>query len=245
MGIFPVLLAKTAALKRNFEQIKYREGRCLDKSVEYLFPRYISIIQELKKERPDLFSDIPELEIPNPIGTTPDGRIYQQEDILPLINNLDYIMELNSNLRIGEIHEEKSMPDKIFISHGRSNEWYKVQNYLERDLALFTLELAQEPNIGRTVLQKLDEESNKCRIAVIVMTGDDLIEDGELRSRENVMHEIGFFQGKLGLHNIVLLHEEGVNIPSNIHGLVYIGFPKDTVEATFGAITRELKILMS
>jgi predicted nucleotide-binding protein len=42
-----------------------------------------------------------------------------------------------------------------------------------------------------------------------------------------------------------LLHEEGVNIPSNIHGLVYIPFPKETIEATFGALTRELKVIMA
>ena len=77
------------------------------------------------------------------------------------------------------------------------------------------------------------------------MTGDDITTEGEVRARENVMHEIGFFQGKYGLCNVVLLHEDGVNIPSNIHGIVYIGFPKDTCEATLGALTRELKVLMS
>ncbi len=34
-----------------------------------------------------------------------------------------------------------------------------------------TLELAQQLTIGRTVHQKLDEESNKCNVAIIVMTG--------------------------------------------------------------------------
>ena len=76
------------------------------------------------------------------------------------------------------------------------------------------------------------------------MTGDDMAADGEIRARENVMHEIGFFQGKYGLSNVVLLHEAGVNIPSNIHGLVYISFPKDTIEATFGELMRELKVIL-
>jgi predicted nucleotide-binding protein len=102
-----------------------------------------------------------------------------------------------------------------------------VQDYLERDLHLLTLELAQEPNKGRTVLQKLDEESNACSFAVVVMTGDDDLGIGAPRARENVMHEIGFFQAKYGLANVCLLHEEGTNIPSNIHGLVYIPFQRD------------------
>ena len=73
------------------------------------------------------------------------------------------------------------------------------------------------------------------------MTGDDLDSDGNPRARENVMHEIGYFQGKFGLSAVCLLHEEGTSIPSNIHGLVYIPFPKGYVNATFSALMRELK----
>ncbi len=78
-------------------------------------------------------------------------------------------------------------------------------------------------------------------MAVIVMTGDDDIGAGAPRARENVMHEIGFFQGKYGLERVCLLYEEGTNIPSNIHGLVYIPFPKGYINATFGALQRELQ----
>ncbi|MBI5323668.1 MAG: nucleotide-binding protein [Ignavibacteriae bacterium] len=138
----------------------------------------------------------------------------------------------------------KSLAKRIFISHGRSHEWRKVQAYIEKTLEYETLELAQEPNLGRTVLQKLSEESDKCGYAVIVMTGDDIV-DGDLnRARENVIHEIGYFQGKFGLKNICLLYEEGTNIPSNIKGLVYIPFAKDKVENTFGDLTKELNAFM-
>ena len=47
------------------------------------------------------------------------------------------------------------------------------------------------------------------------------------------MHEIGFFQGKYGFENVVILHEEGVSIPSNIHGLVYVAFSKGNIDSTF------------
>jgi hypothetical protein len=42
--------------------------------------------------------------------------------------------------------------------------------------------------------------------------------------------------------NVCLLHEEGTNILSNIHGLVYIPFPKGLVSATFGVLSRELRV---
>ncbi|MEP2669669.1 MAG: nucleotide-binding protein [Cyclobacteriaceae bacterium] len=241
-----ILFAKIAALKKSFDSIDYgRMRRTLGSVVEPLFPRYEQCTKEVKELLPDLYSDLPELDIPKHEGIGSAGPIYDQNDIEPLTRNLDYILEVRANSRIGEKLAEKEKLNFIFISHGRSNEWYKVQVYLEKDLGYSTLELAQQPNLGRTVLQKLDEESNKCRVAIIVMTGDDEFEEGEIRARENVLHEIGYFQGKLGLDKIVLLHEEAVNIPSNIHGLVYIPFPKDTVEATFGALTRELKVLMN
>jgi len=72
------------------------------------------------------------------------------------------------------------------------------------------------------------------------MTGDDDLGVGAPRARENVMQEIGFFQGKYGFERVSLLYEEGTNIPSNIHGLVYLPFPKGYVNATFGALQREL-----
>jgi predicted nucleotide-binding protein len=133
-------------------------------------------------------------------------------------------------------------PRRIFISHGRSPDWHRIQAYIEKDARMETLELAQQANRGRTVLQKLWDESGKCSYAVIVMTGDDDTGEGERpRARENVMHEIGFFQGRYGLENVCLLYEEGTSIPSNIHGLVYIPFPKGRIETTLGDLRRELE----
>lgn len=241
-----ILFAKIAALKKNLESIKYdRIGRIVGIQFIQLFTLYEKLIQEVKNSLPELYSDLPEYQAPKHKGTTPDGPIFEHSQIDPMSKNLDYILEVRANSRIGEKQIDLEKKESIFISHGRSNEWYKIQAYVEKDLHLSTIELAQQPNLGRTVLQKLNEESSKCKIAIILMTADDLFESGEMRTRENVLHEIGFFQGKLGLDKIVLLHEEGVNIPSNIHGLVYIPFPKDTAEAALGALTRELKVLMS
>lgn len=240
-----IILAKAAALKKSFENIEYRGSRCIGANIEPLLPRYKNIVLQLKSEFDDIFSDLPDLPLPVTIGVSNNGKLYEKNTIDPLVNNLDYVLELYSNMRIGEKIEQRQKPNRIFISHGRSEQWRQLQSYIEKDLEHNTLELAQEANLGRTILQKLYEESEKCSIAVIVMTGDDITENGEIRARENVMHEIGFFQGFYGLNNVVLLHESGVNIPSNIHGLVYIPFPKDTIEATFGALHRELKVMMS
>lgn len=246
MSTDSILLAKIAALQKNFSSLRWGQGdRILGSQLEHLIDQYFRLEADLKEKLPELYSDLPNISSPEPSGKNTKGiNIFDFSDVVPIIQNINYILEVRANHRIGEKKIEKETKRTIFISHGRSDKWYKVQAFLEKDLGLQTLELAQEANLGRTILQKLNEESRKCRIAVIVMTGDNKFND-ETRARENVLHEIGYFQGKYGLQNIILLHEEDVNIPSNIHGLVYIPFPKETVEATFGALQRELKVLIA
>ncbi|HOI31068.1 MAG TPA: nucleotide-binding protein [Melioribacteraceae bacterium] len=205
--------------------------------VREVFNDFSKLLTQLKELFPSLYSDVPERVVPEPTEGGSIGR-----DFLETIKrDMDYIFELNAQLSVNESKEIRR-PGRIFISHGSSKDWMQIQNYIEKDLLIDTLELAQEPNKGRTVLQKLNEESEKCSYSVVVMTGDDIISEGEVRARENVMHEIGFFQGKYGLEKVCLLYEEGTNIPSNIHGLVYIPFPKNVVDAVFGSLSRELKV---
>lgn len=75
---------------------------------------------------------------------------------------------------------------------------------------------------------------------MIVVTGDDLDDEGEPHMRENVMHEIGFFQGRYGFDRVCLLREEGVTIPSNLSGFLYEGFPKGDIHTALIGLQREL-----
>lgn len=205
--------------------------------VQEVFDSYTKLSNSLKKLMPELYSDIPHRHMPTPS----EGGTIDRSFLEILQRDMDYIFELNAQFTAID-SKENEKAQRIFISHGSSKNWMQVQSYIEKDLEIDTLELAQEPNKGRTVLQKLNEESDKCSYAVVVMTGDDIISEDETRARENVLHEIGFFQGKYGLEKVCLLYEEGTNIPSNIHGLVYIPFPKNIITATFGSLSRELKV---
>jgi predicted nucleotide-binding protein len=199
--------------------------------------------QTLREQLPALYDDLPQIATDGDVAMGHPGQAapayYSRAQVEGLIRTIDQIFETRAN---SELATPASKPEpRVFISHGRSLDWTKVQPYIERDLKVRTLELAQEPNMGRSVLGKLDEETRKCTYAVIVMTGDDTNADGQLVARQNVLHEIGFLQARLGLSAVCLLHEEGTELFSNIHGLVYVPFPKGTVEATFGIILRELK----
>lgn len=209
------------------------------------FTTAIAQLTLLRERLPSLYGDFglinhePELKM---IEGASEPYTYGRPQLMLLLRTIDQAFEIRANSELAAPDASPGRP-LVFLSHGRAQDWREVQAYIERDAGLHTLELAQEPNLGRTVIEKLDEETKRCTSAVIVMTGDDRDADGSARARENVIHEIGFVQARFGRRGVVLLHEEGVNVPSNIHGVVYVPFPKGSVSAAFGVLRRELEAL--
>jgi predicted nucleotide-binding protein len=76
------------------------------------------------------------------------------------------------------------------------------------------------------------------------MTGEDKMSDGSLRARQNVIHEIGLFQGKLGFQRAVVLREENAESFSNLAGVDEIRFPvggiKESISDVLAFLRREL-----
>jgi predicted nucleotide-binding protein len=122
----------------------------------------------------------------------------------------------------------------IFISFGW-NEVLKIKlkDFLRDSLHRKILILEEQPDLGKTVIEKLEAASLRCSSAIILMSADDLQIDGGVRARQNVVHELGFFQGKYGRDRVILLVEKGVEICSNISGIVRIEFDKAHFEECF------------
>jgi hypothetical protein len=82
---------------------------------------------------------------------------------------------------------------------------------------------------------------DQCGFAFLVLSAEDLHGDGALHARENVIHEAGLFQGRLGWRKAIILLEEGCEEFSNIVGLGQIRFPKGNIAACFEEIRRVLE----
>lgn len=119
-----------------------------------------------------------------------------------------------------------SSTQKIFVVHGR-NEYYRqrVVNLL-REWGCIPITLREQPNIGRTLIEKFEEHAN-ADYAVVLLTADDkgalATERNHLpRPRQNVVFEMGYFIGRMTRERVCALYQEGVELPSDLAGIVYV-----------------------
>jgi len=140
---------------------------------------------------------------------------------------------------------EVQLKKDIFVVHG-SNEGARetVARYLEK-IKLNPIILHEQPNNGRTIIEKFEDYSD-VSFAIVLLTCDDIgrkKDDPESkntpRARQNVIFELGFFIGKLGRKRVCAIYEDGVELPSDYHGLLYIKY--DSAGAWKHQLTKELK----
>jgi predicted nucleotide-binding protein len=138
----------------------------------------------------------------------------------------------------------KSVSNKVFIVHGKDNELKEATARFLTKLNLEPVILHEQTNKGRTIIEKFEDYSD-VTFAVILMTPDDeVVKEVERhkllkRARQNVVLELGYFIGKLGRKNVVALVKGDLEIPSDLHGILYIGI--DSNENWKLQLAREIK----
>lgn len=130
---------------------------------------------------------------------------------------------------------------RVFIGHGHSQVWRELKDFLEDNLGLSVDEFNRVPTAGIATTSRLSMMLDTAGIALLVMTGEDEQADGEFRPRENVVHEAGMFQGRLGFERAIILLEEGCEKFSNNAGLGHINFPKNNIRAAFQDVREVLE----
>ena len=86
----------------------------------------------------------------------------------------------------------------IFTGHGHSLVWRELQNFLQNRLHLTTDEFNSVSTAGVATSSRLEEMLYNAAFSFLILTAEDEQPDGTLRPRENVVHEAGLFQGRLG-----------------------------------------------
>lgn len=117
-------------------------------------------------------------------------------------------------------------PNAVFVVHGRDEDTKKAVAGFLKDVGLVPIILHEQSNRGRTIIEKFEQDSTGVACAVVLLTPDDVGalkgEPPKPRARQNVIFELGYFFGKLGRKRSFALHTGNVELPSDIHGVLYI-----------------------
>lgn len=131
---------------------------------------------------------------------------------------------------------------KVFIVHGHDNALKQEVARMVEKQGLETIILSEQANRGKTIIEKFEEHSD-VGAAICLFTGDDYgkakdATSENLRARQNVVFEAGYFMGKLGRGNVILIASPDIEIPSDLQGVVYTN--KDMWQTD---VLRELKAI--
>ena len=205
----------------------------LKRTFEVWWPSFESKIKKLEQTIEPSYEDykVENIETTSKTSDIPDSTLILLKEI---------VEKLSSVSKEEKIQQKK---DRVFIVHGH-NELIKntVARLIEK-LDLTAIILNEQPNQGQTIMEKFESNSDS-DFAIVLMTGDDVgsEKDNEKlikRARQNVVFELGYFTAKLGRKRIAVLYENGVEIPSDFNGIVYI--PIDDSGMWKYIIAKELK----
>jgi predicted nucleotide-binding protein len=148
------------------------------------------------------------------------GRLKTIRDKLELIDTVADI----PNLRRFE-----SNGKDVFVVHGHDEAAKQTAARLIERLGYRPIVLHEQPNLGRTVIEKFEQHS-EVAFALVLLTQDDVgglrreakPPDLTARERQNVVLELGYFIGKLGRSRVCAVYDEKVELPSDLLGIAYI-----------------------
>ncbi len=169
-----------------------------------------------------------------PEGVDPYEELQLRSTLL--VQYIDALEKAGENILLG-----KGGGARVFIGHGRSPLWRELKDFLNDRLSLPWDEFNREAVAGLTTFQRISEMLDSASFAFLVMTAEDQYSDTSMHARQNVVHEVGLFQGRLGPKKAIILLEEGCAEFSNVVGLSQIRFPRGHISAVFEEIRRVLE----
>jgi predicted nucleotide-binding protein len=138
-----------------------------------------------------------------------------------------------------------AVSQRVFVVHGHDDASRELVARFITKLGFEPVILHEQPNQGRTLIEKLEGHSD-VGFAVVLLTPDDEgreAKDGAVlnpRARQNVILELGYFLGKLGRKNVCALHKASVELPSDYLGVLFV--PLDEGGGWQLKLAKELRI---
>lgn len=121
--------------------------------------------------------------------------------------------------------EDQEVNSKIFIVHGHDEvAKLTVARFIEQ-IGLQPVILHEQASSSRTIIEKIEGEGD-VGFAIVLYTpcdsGSKIGREPQLRARQNVVFEHGYFIGRLGRSRVAALVKGSLETPNDISGVVYI-----------------------
>lgn len=115
---------------------------------------------------------------------------------------------------------------KVFIVHGHDEQLLQEVELMIHRIGLQPIILKNEASGGRTVIEKIEHYTD-VGFGIVLYTACD---EGRVkgatnfnrRARQNVVFEHGYLCAKLSRSRVVALNDSGIEVPSDLAGVVYI-----------------------
>lgn len=117
--------------------------------------------------------------------------------------------------------EHKTNNKTAFVIHGHDDLLKNEVQLLLNRAGVNSIVLHEQADKGRTIIDKLIDESESAGYAIALLTPDDLTDKGDTRARQNVILEIGYFLGILGKERVRMIVKNNIEIPSDLQGILY------------------------
>lgn len=134
--------------------------------------------------------------------------------------------------------------NKVFVVYGHDDIAKTQLEAMLRRWELNPIILDQIASEGKTIIEKLEDNSKDVHYAIVLATPDDLgyskndENKKKYRVRQNVILELGMFLAKLGRDKVAILLKSYENFekPSDIDGLIYIPFTNKVDKVTVNLV---------
>lgn len=171
-------------------------------------------------------------------------RMKDMKDRMAIIDGLIELIATDVPAQ-GTTIEVPVFGQSVFLVHGHDEAIiHQTARFIE-NLDLDVIILREQANKGRTIIEKFEDYAN-VGFAVVLLTADDRggtastpADELKPRARQNVIFELGFFIGRLRRMRVCALYEQGVEIPSDYSGVLFV--PIDQAGMWKFALAKEMR----
>jgi len=135
-------------------------------------------------------------------GRSLEGALQQLQIILGKLDTFDDSAPVPGEPVEAQAVNSGTDNKKVFVGHGRSTLWRDLKDFLAERLKLDWDEFNRESAAGLSTKERLQAMLNDANFAFLVMTAEDERPSGTMHARENVIHELGLFQGRLAARGV-------------------------------------------